>query len=297
MPQTLEALDHAKAAQVPIVVAVNKIDKEEADPNRVRTQMVERGIVPVGVGRRVRVRGRLREGADQPRHAAGDHPGRGRPRGAQGRPHGACAGHRHRGAPGQGPRPRRDGAGAEGHPGAWATRSSAASRTQDPGDARRERQARGAAPDRPSRCRSSGWSARAGRPATTSARWRTSGRPATWRPNASRGCAPPSSSTTRPPTLADLLSQQAALGDPRAQPDREGRRPGLPRRAHGRVPQAPAGGGSREHRPQRGGRHHRARHLARARLARDRDRVQRPARQATPATSPRRSTSTSACTR
>jgi translation initiation factor IF-2 len=46
MPQTLEALDHAKAAEVPIVVAVNKIDKEEADPNRVRTQMVEHGVVP-----------------------------------------------------------------------------------------------------------------------------------------------------------------------------------------------------------------------------------------------------------
>ena len=46
MPQTLEALDHAKAAQVPIVVAVNKVDKDEADPNRVRTQMVEHGVVP-----------------------------------------------------------------------------------------------------------------------------------------------------------------------------------------------------------------------------------------------------------
>ncbi len=46
MPQTLEALDHAKAAGVPIVVAVNKIDLDEADPNRVRTQMVEHGIVP-----------------------------------------------------------------------------------------------------------------------------------------------------------------------------------------------------------------------------------------------------------
>ena len=46
MPQTLEALDHAKAAGVPVIVAVNKIDKEEADPNRVRTQMVERGLVP-----------------------------------------------------------------------------------------------------------------------------------------------------------------------------------------------------------------------------------------------------------
>jgi translation initiation factor IF-2 len=42
----VEALDHAKAAAVPIIVAVNKIDKDEADPNRVRTQMVERGVVP-----------------------------------------------------------------------------------------------------------------------------------------------------------------------------------------------------------------------------------------------------------
>jgi translation initiation factor IF-2 len=46
MPQTLEALDHAKAAGVPIVVAVNKVDKDEADPQRVRTQMVEHGVVP-----------------------------------------------------------------------------------------------------------------------------------------------------------------------------------------------------------------------------------------------------------
>ena len=46
MPQTVEALDHARAAGVPVIVAVNKIDKEEADANRVRTQMVERGLVP-----------------------------------------------------------------------------------------------------------------------------------------------------------------------------------------------------------------------------------------------------------
>jgi translation initiation factor IF-2 len=46
MPQTIEALDHAKAAGVPVVVAVNKVDKDEADPNRVRTQMVEQGLVP-----------------------------------------------------------------------------------------------------------------------------------------------------------------------------------------------------------------------------------------------------------
>jgi translation initiation factor IF-2 len=45
-PQTIEALDHAKAAGVPIVVAVNKIDKPESDPNRVRQQLVEQGLVP-----------------------------------------------------------------------------------------------------------------------------------------------------------------------------------------------------------------------------------------------------------
>ena len=50
MPQTVEALDHAKAAGVPIVVAVNKVDKDEADPQRVRTQMVELGVVPAEWG-------------------------------------------------------------------------------------------------------------------------------------------------------------------------------------------------------------------------------------------------------
>jgi translation initiation factor IF-2 len=49
-PQTIEALDHAKAAGVPIVVAVNKIDKPESDPTRVRQQLVEQGIVPAEWG-------------------------------------------------------------------------------------------------------------------------------------------------------------------------------------------------------------------------------------------------------
>jgi translation initiation factor IF-2 len=50
MPQTIEALNHAKAAGVPIIVAVNKIDKEEADPQRVRQQLVQQGIVPAEWG-------------------------------------------------------------------------------------------------------------------------------------------------------------------------------------------------------------------------------------------------------
>ena len=46
MPQTVEALDHARAAEVPIVVAINKIDRENADPQRVLSQLAERDLVP-----------------------------------------------------------------------------------------------------------------------------------------------------------------------------------------------------------------------------------------------------------
>lgn len=46
MPQTIEAIDHAKAANVPIIVAVNKMDKPGADPERVMREMSERGITP-----------------------------------------------------------------------------------------------------------------------------------------------------------------------------------------------------------------------------------------------------------
>ncbi|MDQ3985843.1 MAG: translation initiation factor IF-2 [Actinomycetota bacterium] len=46
MPQTVEAIDHAQAAGVPIVVAVNKIDRPEADPSRVRQQLSDRGLLP-----------------------------------------------------------------------------------------------------------------------------------------------------------------------------------------------------------------------------------------------------------
>lgn len=46
MPQTIESINHAKAANVPIIVAVNKIDKPGADPNRVRQELTEHGVIP-----------------------------------------------------------------------------------------------------------------------------------------------------------------------------------------------------------------------------------------------------------
>jgi len=46
MPQTIEAIDHAKAAEVPIIVAVNKIDKPEANSDRVKKQLADRGLIP-----------------------------------------------------------------------------------------------------------------------------------------------------------------------------------------------------------------------------------------------------------
>ncbi|MFZ4720820.1 MAG: translation initiation factor IF-2, partial [Ilumatobacteraceae bacterium] len=50
MPQTIEAINHAKAAEVPIVVALNKIDKENADPQRVYAQLAEHELVPESWG-------------------------------------------------------------------------------------------------------------------------------------------------------------------------------------------------------------------------------------------------------
>ena len=46
MPQTLEAISHAKEAKVPIIVAVNKVDKPEANPDRVKTQLSDHGLAP-----------------------------------------------------------------------------------------------------------------------------------------------------------------------------------------------------------------------------------------------------------
>ena len=68
MPQTIEAIQHARAAGVPIVVAVNKIDKSDADPERVRNELAKHEVIPEEWGGQnifVKVSARTGEGIDQ----------------------------------------------------------------------------------------------------------------------------------------------------------------------------------------------------------------------------------------
>ena len=116
MPQTIEALNHAKAAEVPIVVAVNKIDKEDANPAKVRQQLTEYGLVAEEYGgdtmfvdisakSRINIDGLL-EGVLLTADAALD---------LRAPIDGSGPGHRDRGAPRPRPRSGRDGAGQPGH--------------------------------------------------------------------------------------------------------------------------------------------------------------------------------------
>ena len=52
MPQTIEAIKHAKAAEVPIIIAINKMDKPDVDPSRVRNELLQHEVVPGKPGRR-----------------------------------------------------------------------------------------------------------------------------------------------------------------------------------------------------------------------------------------------------
>ena len=68
MPQTIEALNHARAAKVPIIVAINKIDRPEANLDRVKQQLSEQGLIPEDYGGdtiTVGVSARTREGLDR----------------------------------------------------------------------------------------------------------------------------------------------------------------------------------------------------------------------------------------
>ncbi len=77
MPQTLEAIDHARAAKVPIIIALNKIDKPDANPDRVKNGLAEAGVVVEEYGGDVADGPGLCEGPDRPgRVARDDHPRR-----------------------------------------------------------------------------------------------------------------------------------------------------------------------------------------------------------------------------
>jgi translation initiation factor IF-2 len=68
MPQTVEAIQHAQAAKVPIVVAINKIDKPEADPEKVKQELTKHGVIPEEWGGEnifVNVSARTGQGVDQ----------------------------------------------------------------------------------------------------------------------------------------------------------------------------------------------------------------------------------------
>ena len=115
MPQTVESINHAKAADVPIIVAINKIDKPSANPQKVRTELLQHEVVRRIDGRRHAGRRSFGDQGHQSRQAARGDPaavGSARPQGQSG-PH--RRGRRHRGQARQGPRPGRHRAGADRH--------------------------------------------------------------------------------------------------------------------------------------------------------------------------------------
>ncbi len=147
MPQTIEALNHAQAAGVPIVVAVNKVDKEGANPAKIRQQLTEYNLVAEEYGGDtmfVDVSAKQRLGIDEP---ARGHPAD-RRRGARpaGQPRQGRARRGDRGQPRQGPRHAGHGARAVGHPGGRGLDRGGHGLRPGPGDARRERRDHGRRP-------------------------------------------------------------------------------------------------------------------------------------------------------
>ncbi len=116
MPQTVEAIDHARAAGVPILVALNKIDKPNANPDRVKQQLADKGLAPEEWGGQtvvVPVSALKGQGIDELLEmVAADR----RPARAQGRSRAARPGRGARGAQGDRPRRHRDRPGPERHP-------------------------------------------------------------------------------------------------------------------------------------------------------------------------------------
>ena len=142
-PQTTEALNHAQAAGVPIVVAVNKVDKEGADPQRVRAQLTEYGLVAEEFGGQslfVDVSARNGTGIDSLLEAViltAD-----AELDLRANPNQQAPGHGDRSAPGQGPRPRGRRARPARHAAGWRLHRLRRGVRPGPGHAGRERRRR-----------------------------------------------------------------------------------------------------------------------------------------------------------
>ena len=93
MPQTLEAIDHARAAGVPIIVAINKIDKPDAQPERIKQQLADRGLLAEDWGGDVVMVPVSARTQEESRSAARNDPAGGRHAGSQGQPEPSGDGH------------------------------------------------------------------------------------------------------------------------------------------------------------------------------------------------------------
>ena len=192
MPQTVEALNHAQAAEVPIVVAVNKIDKEGANPAKIRQQLTEYGLVAEEYGGDTMfVDVSAIDPAGSRRAPHGDPADRRRLAGPARQHRAGPAGCRHRGQAGQGPRPRRHGARPARHAAPGRLDRGRRRLRSRPVAARRARQQAQGSPARPVRCRSSA-SPRCRAPVTRS----SSSRRTAW-PGRSPTAARPASATRR----------------------------------------------------------------------------------------------------
>ncbi len=179
MPQTKEAVQHARAAGVPLVVAVNKIDKQDAEPDRVKQELVAEEVVPEdwgGDAQFVNVSAKTGEGVDTLLESILL-----QAEVLELKAHEGCAGQR-RGdgiAPGQGPRSGGDRPGAVRHPAPRRNPAGGQRVRSRAGHARRNRTTRSRQPDRPFRWKC--WASRE-RPTPVTKRWWSpmSAKPAKW---------------------------------------------------------------------------------------------------------------------
>jgi translation initiation factor IF-2 len=104
MPQTIEAIKHAKAANVPMIVAVNKMDKPDADPTRVVNELLQYEVIVESLGGDTQIIEVSAKNAHQPRRPARRHPAAGRSAGPEGQPRPFGRRRGDRGQAGQGPR-------------------------------------------------------------------------------------------------------------------------------------------------------------------------------------------------